>query len=413
MNRFRASRPTRRGGTLVLVALLIGFIVALCALAIDLGYLMLVRTELQCAADAAALAAVVDIPDDGAVETAALRYASINTGDSEVLLASDVETGAWDRETATFNVAPAAVADAVRVRVRRCEARGNEVSLFFATVMGRESVDLEAVAVACVRRGLCGPLIGVDSIDMAGTPTTDSYKSSQGPYGTAEIGRNGNLCSDGPIDVVGAATVNGSANPGKGYQTSVSGAASVTGNTDPRNRPLNLPAVDASDAEAANDNANLPLTDGPGPPRSVVDADGNFTLSARTTYSMPAGTYHFRDFRLTGQATLNIDGPTTIYVTGNLDTAGGAIANATFVPNNLKILMTGEDGSTATIVGNANFHGAIYAPEVDVTIVGTGQIFGACVGKTLTIRGTGDVHYDENLDLSDVLRLQPQAYLVQ
>jgi hypothetical protein len=212
---------------------------------------------------------------------------------------------------------------------------------------------------------------------------------------------------------VGNARIKGNANPGRGYETTITGNAQVTGNTTPRTRPLTLPLVDPGDAEFINDNELVTSYSGGrrrGRTENPLDADRNFSLTGNTTYDLMPGRYYFNDLTLSGQAALNISGPTVIYLTGDLDTAGGRLANDTRIPGNLKILMT---GGTARLTGNIDFHAVIYAPNTDVTITGTGSLYGAVVGKTLDMRGTGDIHYDEALDLSPEIILPAKPVLVR
>jgi len=56
-NRKNRRRKSRRAAIIVLSALLLIFMIGLIAFAVDLGFIVLVRTELQSAADSAALAA--------------------------------------------------------------------------------------------------------------------------------------------------------------------------------------------------------------------------------------------------------------------------------------------------------------------------------------------------------------------
>jgi Tfp pilus assembly protein PilX len=53
-----------------------------------------------------------------------------------------------------------------------------------------------------------------------------------------------------------------------------------------------------------------------------------------------------------------------------------------------------------TFGGNGTFVGVIYAPEADITLKGGGNgnnIVGAVIGKTITVNGHYDIHYDESL----------------
>src|SRR3954452_10486317 len=69
MTRRYATRGERLGFVAVLTALLLVMMLALLAFAIDVGYLQVARTQLQQAADAAALAATAELIDDEALAT--------------------------------------------------------------------------------------------------------------------------------------------------------------------------------------------------------------------------------------------------------------------------------------------------------------------------------------------------------
>ena len=416
----RASRPTgRRGAVLVLAAFALIVIFAFTALTVDVGYISLTKSRLQVAADAAALAGALHVGEDGAAaESDAVSTCGCNmaAGRSVVLQpADDLEFGTWDETSRNF--VPLASADdrnanAVRATCRLNGGRENSVKLFFAPLIGVTEADLQATAVAMVERTLCGPLVGIESVSLHGTPQTDSYSSDEGPYSPSSARRNGSVCSNGPIEVIGNARIKGNANAGRGHQTTITGNAQVTGNTTPRTRPLTLPPVDLGDAEYINDNDFITSYGdrGRGRGQNPLDADRNFSLTGNATYELPPGRYYFNDLTLSGQSTLNISGPTVIYLTGDLDTAGGRLANDTEIPGNLKILMT---GGTARLTGNIDFHAVIYAPNTDVTITGNGSLYGAVVGKTLDMRGTGDIHYDEALDLSPEVILPAKPVLVR
>jgi len=414
------SEDRRRGSILVLAAFLLVVVFAMVAFAVDVGYIVHVDTELQRTADASALAAVQHLPDQAAATTAAQFVAQQNKGATGPdLTASDIQFGIWERDTATFTPTTNEP-NAVKVTVARSQDNGNPLKLFFAPIIGTSHTNVTASAIAMYDNNLCGPLIGIDWIDMKGTPRTDSYRSSLGSYSSQSPRDNGDICSDGPISVVGNAIVNGDANPGRGHTTTITGNAVVTGNTTPRSRPLNLPAVDTHEVSQTNDNDAI-KDPGKGPPGkgppgkgpgSPLDSDRNFTLTGTTKCYIPPGDYYFNNMTLTGQSELRLeeDGKVRIYLTGDLQTAGGKLANSTGVPDNLQVLMT---GGKATITGNIDMHAVIYAPNTEVTVTGTGALFGAVVGKTLDMSGTGDIHYDEDLNLGDTLNLPKRITLVK
>jgi hypothetical protein len=121
-------------------------------------------------------------------------------------------------------------------------------------------------------------------------------------------------------------------------------------------------------------------------------------LVAGEHVDFPPGTYYLRNLTLHGGSSIGISGETRIYLTGNLDTAGGLILNSSADPNNLKILMT---GGTAKLTADSAFYGVLYAPNTDVTVGGSADLYGAIVGRTLSVNGSGNAHYDESLDLSE------------
>ncbi len=156
MRKRRNSRVSHRTGAItILAAVLMVVVLAVVVFAVDLGYIRLVQAELQNSADAGALAAAYALPAPSSHDAvaAAQDFASQNHsrgGDPTLLVAdADVEPGTWDVKTHVFTpVADPADANTVRVTVHRCQASGNPAKLFFARVLGHDSVDVAAVAVA-------------------------------------------------------------------------------------------------------------------------------------------------------------------------------------------------------------------------------------------------------------------------
>ena len=383
----RTSSHTRRGAALVLAAVMLMIALALAAFAIDLGYIQLVQAELQNAADGAALAgaqALVDGPNSA--RAAACRVAESNeAGNSpiEMIADSDVEIGIWDESTAQFTTlsgADESKGTAVRVTCRRTAARGNALSLFFAPVLGRHQADVLGVATAAYEGQPCSRIIGLDWVWLE-NGDVDSYNSDAGSYMSQMPGDKGHVCSNGPITVGSNGFVHGDAHPGPGY--SVSGGSRVSGSIEPLAESLVVPPVDPGSAATENDNDQVPAG-------LLVGSD--FVLEGTSAVSLPPGTYYIDgNFRIGGSARLELTGPTEIYVTGDVSIKGNGVTNAT--PSNLEFYPM---GSTARLAGNMAFSGTIYAPATDVTIAGNGGLYGAVVGKTLTLEGNPtNLHYDE------------------
>jgi len=146
-----------RGSIIGLVALSSVTIIGLSAVAVDLSYAIVLQSRLQSAADAAALAAVVALPDQSAAVAQAKEYTGKNLAVSEngaVLADNDVIFGNWSNATRVFAPNPAAdPVNAVEVRLRRADANGNSVGTFFAPIFGIDSLNLSANAIAVANRG--------------------------------------------------------------------------------------------------------------------------------------------------------------------------------------------------------------------------------------------------------------------
>ncbi len=238
----------RRGNIIVLSAILMVIIMAFAAFACDVGYLCVIRTELQRSADAAALAAVWELADeDGPGDSptsdevadrarqVAVEYAALNLVGCQApgLTEDDVEVGyiadLSDPDSPMVAYDDEHLPNAVRVRVQRSSIINGEVPLFFARVLGYDQTAVEATSTAALRceikgfetpnnfnLGIMPIALDVESWDamMAGQGS-DSYgysaedsSVSQSSDGVLEInlypGDTGSAGNRGTVDIGGA-----------------------------------------------------------------------------------------------------------------------------------------------------------------------------------------------------------------
>ena len=145
MRRLQTRLRDERGMTLVMVATgLVAFLSAT-MLAVDVGMLMVARTEAQSSADAGALAGAIalgfDNYDNRTPTGPAVRNAiAAATANENGVMNAQVSVLAEDVTFPTM--------DRVRVRVQRSAVRGNPLSTFIAPMFGVPTVDLGAVAIA-------------------------------------------------------------------------------------------------------------------------------------------------------------------------------------------------------------------------------------------------------------------------
>jgi Flp pilus assembly protein TadG len=137
------ARPRRRGAVLVMATAMMAGLMVVTAIAVDLSRLFVLRTELQTAADAAALAAARQLVDDPT--RAAGQAVSLAHGNSTLAGTPGIDSvrfGMWRRSTRTFVPGNPITADAVQVTV------GRSTSYLLARFFSTESVRVTARAVA-------------------------------------------------------------------------------------------------------------------------------------------------------------------------------------------------------------------------------------------------------------------------
>ncbi|WP_175810910.1 pilus assembly protein TadG-related protein [Burkholderia cepacia] len=162
----------QKGAVAITVAVLMLILLGFAALAIDVGYLFVVRNELQNAADAAALAGApciypraqcsntkATVPDWATAQAQAVQGVSLNKSSNKTLTGytSDVSYGYWDVTGSvkglqtSMPTSPAVGKPAVQVVVSRSGSKnGGGVPSFLARLWGFQSVPESAVAVAVI-----------------------------------------------------------------------------------------------------------------------------------------------------------------------------------------------------------------------------------------------------------------------
>ncbi len=148
-------RRNHRGVTMIYAVLIMVAMCMLMSLAVDYGHAQLVKTELRRAADASARAAAQYIYSDHPTGVAAaIDVASRNLADTKPVTLSaftDIQYGNWNVNTKVFTQTN----NTPQVNAVRVVAHRNGVPMMFASVLGRNTCDVQA-----------------ETIFMATTPTS-------------------------------------------------------------------------------------------------------------------------------------------------------------------------------------------------------------------------------------------------
>jgi hypothetical protein len=134
------------------------------------------------------------------------------------------------------------------------------------------------------------------------------------------------------------------------------------------------------------------------------------TLPSSGTIGVAGGTTYYKVSSFSSQSNdlLKIEGEVIIVVTGDVSTKGeiqiqnNGVVNMSNVPENFQLFGTASSGSSQTIKvsGNGAIQAAIYAPNADIELKGSGSggvFMGAAVGDNITMTGNFEFHYDEAL----------------
>jgi len=183
MQRRRATSCDRRGFIAVLTALLMVMMLAMLAFAIDIGYLQVARTQLQHAADAAALAAVGELIDDEApaagltnlsddivaARSRAVQFAAANTVcNNAPALDPNTSNSTSGNVVIGYLANPSdqsasmtftnlnQTANAVQVTVYKSSSQNGEVGLFFSRIFGTNSQAVSGTATAALLNNIKG-----------------------------------------------------------------------------------------------------------------------------------------------------------------------------------------------------------------------------------------------------------------
>ena len=192
---FEASRRRREAGVAtIIVAVALAGLLAFGSLAIDAGMVWTARTQLQNAADSAALAgarSLIDASGDvdpsgtrAAAQAVAAQNSTIGTG-SISIEAADIRLGFWDATSRSFDpnvdLSDPSAVNAVDVLARMDAVSNGPISALLSQFAGIDSYSIQASATAELGyqgRALPGEVdlpIAIDCCRLAGASCSDDY----------------------------------------------------------------------------------------------------------------------------------------------------------------------------------------------------------------------------------------------
>jgi hypothetical protein len=282
---------------------------------------------------------------------------------------------------------------------RRAEAIVRPVSSFDQAIMSVGSLDLT------------NQNIVIDSYD-----SQNPAKSTNGLYDLSKRQENGDIATDGNLIEAGNAQIYGDVATNAG---TVSGAANITGveRTDFYQEPIPVgaPTWSAYNGSISSVNNTTTINAGAASGSSITRYQlSTISLSGSKTLTLAGnadGSQTYIEIYVTGdvsvggtaQIVVQPGVSAKIYFSGNVDISGNGIVNSKNQPLDLQLYgIAPSDGSSkhVSLGGNGQITAAVYAPNHDVTVNGggtSGHVFGSVVGKTVTMTGVTNLHFDEAL----------------
>jgi len=268
-------------------------------------------------------------------------------------------------------------------------------------------------------------------VSLGGGAIMDSYKSSLGAYSTNKngLGTNGAIATDfggSPAISVGNAHIYGTLTTGPLGTVAINNGTVGDATWNATHTGIQ-PGFTDDDMNVIFP-PNVPPTGTFLPPPLYTYGTGknitNVYELGNDTYQMSSfsSSDYFHPMIVKGNATLYVKGDVkvtgdgyimiqtnaslTLYAEGkNNVISGTSLVNITGKPANFSYIGVGNNAKL-DISGQGSFVGTINAPQTDLSMSGTAQVYGAAIINTFSSSGSASLHYDEDLDAFRKLRVK-------
>ncbi len=248
---------------------------------------------------------------------------------------------------------------------------------------------------------------GITGVVLIGDAFCDSYDSDAGSYESQKSGdyanENGDVRSNGNIWGAGNMKVYGDAIPGPEETVYIMGNFYVLGATAPAEaekevEPYTYDPEGGNLGELRLAGANTQTIAAGTCRYSCIKLGANAILTLGSFEGDEVTLYVDGKFEITGSSKLYVHPGVKVVIhhgSGRITLAGNSVVNDSGTPANFVIYSA--TASAVRFTGNNDLHGAIYAPNAPVGLIGDSDLFGSVTGARVTMTGNGDLHYDEAL----------------
>lgn len=414
------SRRAERGAVVLVIAVLAVVLLGFIGLAIDTGHVSTAASQLQAAADAAALAGAQQLSWEASSNGSfpLTRQAAVSCGGANeaagmavVLQANaanapdgDVVVGTWDATSSSF-VPNTSSPNAVKVTARRTQASsGGPLGLLFGGLFGVSSSDVARSAIA-TWDAVENSMVHVNHPSAAGALSMNGTTLLDVGGGKVMV----NSCDPSAIKLVGSAELVAASVATNGGADAPAGAIQGTLEEWVPTQPDPLAHILPDTYSFTSLRSSLPKPKGGS---GSITASGTYSpgyypkginIKSSTVVTLNPGTYVFASTaKLAGSARLQGEGVTLLFDAGvNLSVSGSASmvltppASGDFEGLALMFHRNNTSSKACSLGGGGTFdiEGSVYVPAGTLELHGTSQFqdFGQLVCDKLSVRGTSEI----------------------
>jgi hypothetical protein len=282
---------------------------------------------------------------------------------------------------------------------------------YVVQAIGRASRSIRNVeAVLRIQSVFDYALFAKDSLELKNSATVNWYHNQPDDW-PMQVGTNS--INTGAITFMSSTTINGDVLVGVGGNPSTvieaKSGVNVTGNTYAMFSNVVLPSIIVPDWLALMTSGGDLEVKNPKTTK-IISASGKYDKiylanSKKLIIDEPVSLYIIGDIVLGNDANIIIGGPNDvdndacliIYLGGNFESKNSSQIN-NLTSDAKRFTLYGLDSCTnLTIKNGCNLYGAIYAPNADINVDNSGNIYGSIIGKTITVMNSGTFYYDTDL----------------
>lgn len=248
-------------------------------------------------------------------------------------------------------------------------------------------------------------VFGDEDLDFSSAATVDSYDSTIGDYGGANITAEGNIGTNSVLygdiymaqnsEVYGDAYSGPESNPEDVIITQ--GNAYIDGEKKSLLEEKDMPSVKPPEGLAFMGGYSLGVGES-----GTINSSGEFTSlvlgnNSILTITADASLYITGEFSMASNSQLNIeDGANvTIYLGGTFSqNSNSQMNNLSQDPTSLLIMGTDSFNGTMTWNSNTDFYGAIYVPRAHVDFNSNIDFYGSIIANSFSFNSNARFHYD-------------------